>query len=65
MRQLDPRITAGVRVLGPTGRRRSRIRLPQLCSNVASSGPTRNDVFTACGRSLFRLMVQTRGAAPG
>ncbi len=55
----------GVWVLGPSGKLRCRIRLPQLCSNVAFGGPKRNFLFIACGQSLFRLMVQTQGAAPG
>ena len=56
---------AGVLVLNPAGKLIGRIRLPEVCANVAFGGPKRNMLFMCASQSLYLLQVQTQGAAPG
>ncbi len=56
---------AGVVVLNPDGKLLGRVRLPEVCANVAFGGPKRNMLFMAASQSLYLLQVQTQGAAPG
>ncbi|MHB0668103.1 SMP-30/gluconolactonase/LRE family protein [Roseomonas mucosa] len=55
---------AGVVVLAPSGKPLGRIRLPEVCANMAFGGPRRNMLFMAATRSLYRLQVNVQGAAP-
>jgi gluconolactonase len=54
-----------VLVFNPQGKLIGRIRLPEVCANVAFGGPKRNRLFMAGSQSLYVLQVQTQGAAPG
>ena len=56
---------AGVVVLNSEGKLLGRIRLPEVCANVAFGGPKRNMLFMCASQSLYLLQVQTQGAAPG
>src|ERR1700761_856270 len=56
---------AGVIVLSPAGKLLGRIRLPEVCANMAFGGPKRNMLFMCASQSLYMLQVQTQGAAPG
>lgn len=56
---------AGVVVLDPAGTPVARIRLPEACSNMCFGGPRRTTLFMAATRSLYRLELNTQGAAPG
>jgi gluconolactonase len=56
---------AGVIVLNAQGKQIGRIRLPEVCANVAFGGPKRNMLFMCASQSLYVLQVQTQGAAPG
>ncbi len=56
---------AGVLVFSPQGKLIGRIRLPEVCANLAFGGPKRNMLFMCASQSLFMLQVQTQGAAPG
>src|ERR1700733_4854917 len=56
---------AGVVVLTATGKLLGRIRLPEVCANLAFGGPKRNMLFMCASQSLYMLQVQTQGAAPG
>ncbi len=56
---------AGVLVLNAQGKLLGRIRLPEVCANVAFGGPKRNMLFMCASQSLYVLQVQTQGAAPG
>jgi gluconolactonase len=56
---------SGVLVFNPGGRLIGRIRLPEVCANVAFGGPKRNHLFMAASQSIYMLQVQTQGAAPG
>jgi gluconolactonase len=56
---------AGVIVFAPDGKLLGRIRLPEVCANVAFGGPKRNMLFMCASQSLYLLQVQTQGAAPG
>ncbi|MGH7030683.1 MAG: SMP-30/gluconolactonase/LRE family protein [Stellaceae bacterium] len=42
-----------------------RIRLPEICANLAFGGPKRNYLFMAAAQSLYGLLVNVQGAAPG
>jgi gluconolactonase len=55
----------GVTVWSAQGRLLGRIRLPEVCGNVAFGGPKRNHLFMAASQSLYVLQVETQGAAPG
>ena len=56
---------AGVLVFNPAGKLIGRIRLPEVCANLAFGGPKRDRLFMAASQSLYMLEVQTQGAAPG
>jgi gluconolactonase len=56
---------SGVTVHSPEGKMIGRIRLPEVCANVAFGGPKRNRLFMAAGQSLYSVFVNTQGAAPG
>ena len=56
---------SGVTVHSPDGRLLGRIRLPEVCANIAFGGPRRNRLFMAAGQSLYAVYVNTQGAAPG
>jgi gluconolactonase len=42
-----------------------RIRLPEVCANVAFGGPKHDHLFMAAAQSLYMLRVGVQGAAPG
>ena len=42
-----------------------RIRLPEVCANLAFGGPKRNRLFMAASQSIYALYVATQGAGPG
>jgi gluconolactonase len=54
-----------VLIYSPAGKLLGRIRLPEVCANVAFGGPKRNVLFMCASQSLYALLVQTQGAAPG
>ena len=56
---------SGVTVHSPDGRLLGRIRLPEVCANIAFGGPKRNRLFMAAGQSLYALYVNTQGVSPG
>jgi gluconolactonase len=56
---------SGVTVWTPQGQLIGRIRLPEVCANVAFGGPKRNRLFMAASQSLYAVYVNTQGAAPG
>jgi gluconolactonase len=56
---------AGVTVWSPQGKLIGRIRLPEICANVAFGGPKRNRLFMTAGQSLYAVYTATQGAAPG
>jgi gluconolactonase len=56
---------AGVIVFAPDGKLLGRIRLPEVCANLAFGGPKRNMLFMCASQSLYVLQVQTQGASPG
>jgi gluconolactonase len=56
---------SGVTVWNPSGSLLGRIRLPEVCANVAFGGPKRNRLFMAASQSLYAVYVNTQGAAPG
>ena len=55
----------GVTVHSPAGKMIGRIRLPEVCANVAFGGAKRNRLFMAASQSLYAVYVNTQGAAPG
>jgi gluconolactonase len=55
---------SGVTVWTPQGQLIGRVRLPEVCGNVAFGGPKRNRLFMAASQSLYALYVSTQGAAP-
>jgi len=55
----------GVTVWNSAGALIGRIRLPEVCANVAFGGPKRNRLFMAASQSLYAVYVNTQGAAPG
>ncbi|HEY1294333.1 MAG TPA: SMP-30/gluconolactonase/LRE family protein [Chloroflexota bacterium] len=56
---------SGVLTVNPAGKVIGRIRLPEVCANVAFGGPKRNFLMMCGSQSLYALQVQTQGAAPG
>jgi gluconolactonase len=56
---------SGVVVLNAGGTVLGRIRLPEVCANVAFGGSKRNRLFMASSSSLYSLLTNTQGAAPG
>jgi len=55
----------GVTIHSPAGKMIGRIRLPEVCANVAFGGAKRNRLFMAAGQSLYAVYVNTQGSAPG
>jgi gluconolactonase len=55
----------GVTVHSPEGKMIGRIRLPEVCANVAFGGAKRNRLFMAAGQSLYAVYVNTQGAGAG
>jgi gluconolactonase len=55
---------SGVLVFNPEGRLIGRIRLPEVCANVAFGGPKGNRLFMAASQSLYAVHVATQGAGP-
>jgi gluconolactonase len=55
---------SGVTVWTPEGKLIGRIRLPEVCANIAFGGPKRNRLFMCGSQSLYALYVNTQGAAP-
>jgi len=56
---------AGVLVFAPDGKLIGRIRLPEVCANMAFGGPKRDRLFMTASQSLYLLQVGVQGAAPG
>jgi gluconolactonase len=56
---------SGVTVHSAAGKMIGRIRLPEVCANVAFGGPKRNRLFMAAGQSVYAVFVNTQGASPG
>lgn len=56
---------AGVLVFAPDGKLLGRIRLPEVCANLAFGGPKRDRLFMTASQSLYLLHVGVQGAAPG
>jgi gluconolactonase len=52
-------------VFNPAGKLIGRIRLPEVCANVAFGGPKRDRLFICGSQSLYMLQLQIQGAAPG
>lgn len=55
---------SGVTVWSPEGKLLGRIRLPEVCGNIAFGGPKRNRLFMAASQSLYAVYVGTQGAGP-
>jgi gluconolactonase len=55
---------SGVLVFNAEGRLIGRIRLPEVCANVAFGGPKGNRLFMAASQSLYAVYVATQGAGP-
>jgi gluconolactonase len=56
---------SGVLVINPAGKIIGRIRVPEVTANVAFGGSKRNRLFMAASTSLYTLLTNTQGAAPG
>ena len=56
---------SGVTVWSPEGKLLGRIRLPEVCANVAFGGAKRNRLFMAASQSLYAVYLNTQGAGPG
>ena len=56
---------AGVLVFTKDAKLVGRIRLPEVCANLAFGGPKRDRLFMTASTSLFVLQLTTQGAAPG
>ena len=52
---------SGVTVWNPAGTLLGRIRLPEVCGNLAFGGPKRNRLFMAASQSIYALYVGTQG----
>jgi gluconolactonase len=55
---------SGVTVWNPDGKLIGRIRLPEICGNVAFGGPKGNRLFMVASQSLYAVYVNTQGAGP-
>jgi len=53
---------SGVTVWNPDGKLIGRIRLPEICANVAFGGPKGNRLFMVASQSLYAVYVNTQGA---
>ena len=49
----------------PQAKLLGRIRLPEVCANLAFGGPKRDRLFMAASKSLYSLFVNTQGMAGG
>jgi gluconolactonase len=56
---------SGVTVWNSAGALIGRIRLPEVCANLAFGGAKRNRLFMTASQSLYAVYVNTQGAAPG
>jgi gluconolactonase len=56
---------AGVLVFSPDGKLLGRIRLPEVCANLAFGGPKHDHLFMTASQSLYMLRVGVQGAASG
>lgn len=56
---------SGVTVWNSSGALLGRIRLPEVCANVAFGGAKRNRLFMTASQSLYAVYVNSQGAAPG
>jgi len=56
---------AGVLVFSSEGKLLGRIRLPEVCANLAFGGPKHDHLFMTASQSLYLLRVGVQGAAPG
>ncbi|MGA8552499.1 MAG: SMP-30/gluconolactonase/LRE family protein, partial [Stellaceae bacterium] len=54
-----------VTVWNKAGKLIGRIRLPEVCANLTFGGPKRDYLFMAASQSLYGLLVNVQGAAPG
>ncbi|MGA9866733.1 MAG: SMP-30/gluconolactonase/LRE family protein [Acetobacteraceae bacterium] len=55
----------GVTVWNQQAKLIGRIRLPEICANMAFGGPKRNFLFMTASQSLYGLLLNVQGAAPG
>ncbi len=55
---------SGVTVWNPDGKLIGRIRLPEICGNMAFGGPKGNRLFMVASQSLYAVYVNTQGAGP-
>jgi gluconolactonase len=53
---------SGATVWSPAGKLLGRIRIPEVCGNLAFGGPKRNRLFMAASQSIYALYVATQGA---
>jgi len=56
---------AGVTVWNPKGTPIGRVRPPEVCANLCFAGPKRDYLFMAAAQSIYMLLVNIQGAAPG
>jgi gluconolactonase len=56
---------AGVLIFSNQGKLLGRIRLPEVCANLAFGGPKHDFLFMTAAQSLYMLRVGVQGAAPG
>lgn len=56
---------AGVTVWNAAGKLLGRIRLPEVCANITFGGPKRDFLFMTASQSIYGLLVNVQGAAPG
>jgi gluconolactonase len=56
---------SGVTVWSAEAKLLGRIRLPEVCANLAFGGPKRNRLFMASGQSLYAVYTNTQGSSPG
>ena len=54
----------GVTIWTPQGKLIGRIRLPEVCGNIAFGGAKRNRLFMAASQSIYAIYVNTQGAGP-
>ncbi len=55
----------GVTVWNSQGKLIGRIRLPEICANLTFGGPKRDFLFMAASQSIYGLLINVQGAAPG
>jgi gluconolactonase len=56
---------AGVLCFSPEGKLLGRVRLPEVCANLAFGGPKHDHLFMTASQSLYMLRLGVQGAAPG